>query len=144
MTGRPTTNVRAAVPEDEAAIHTLAAGMATSFVVERESFQRSLVDVLASETAVLLVAETDSAISGYVLGFTHPAFYANGHVAWVEEIVVAPKLRRQHIGATLMDEFERRALTTGALVVALATRRASDFYSALGYQESATYYRKIL
>jgi GNAT superfamily N-acetyltransferase len=118
--------------------------MATSFDVERESFRRSLDEVLASDAAVLLVAQTDGAVSGYVLGFTHPAFYANGRVAWVEEIAVVRERRRQRIGALLMEEFERRALSIGARVVALATRRASNFYLALGYAESATYFRKLL
>jgi GNAT superfamily N-acetyltransferase len=118
--------------------------MATSFVVERESFRRSLDEVLASGNAVLLVAETDGEVSGYVLGFTHPAFYANGRVAWVEEIAVRPEQRRQRIGALLIEEFERRAFEAGAKLVALATRRAADFYLAIGYEESATYFRKLL
>jgi hypothetical protein len=29
-------------------------------------------------------------------------------------------------------------------MVALATRRASDFWLAIGYEESATYFRKLL
>ncbi len=33
---------------------------------------------------------------------------------------------------------------SGAAYVALATRRAGAFYDALGYQESATYFKKIL
>ncbi|KAA1026504.1 GNAT family N-acetyltransferase [Pseudonocardia sp. EV170527-09] len=69
---------------------------------------------------------------------------ANGSVAAVEEIAVAQELRRQHIGAMLMTEFEHRSLDMGARVVSLATRRAADFYSSIGYDESAVYYRKIL
>ncbi|HMH89603.1 MAG TPA: hypothetical protein VK586_00830 [Streptosporangiaceae bacterium] len=34
----------------------------------------------------LLVAADEGGCLGYVLGFAHPAFYANGPVAWVEEI----------------------------------------------------------
>ena len=44
----------------------------------------------------------------------------------------------------LMAEFERWATERGAALVALATRRAAPFYLALGYEESATYFRKLL
>jgi GNAT superfamily N-acetyltransferase len=138
------TIIRSATLTDEPAVHSLAAEMATSFVVERESFRRSLGELLASGNAVLLVAETDGEVSGYVLGFTHPAFYANGRVAWVEEIAVRPEQRRQRIGALLIEEFERRAFEAGAKLDAIATRRAADFYLAIGYEESATYFRKLL
>jgi hypothetical protein len=43
-----------------------------------------------------------------------------------------------------MQDFERWAAERGAKLVALATRRAAPFYQALGYQESATYFRKLL
>jgi hypothetical protein len=39
---------------------------------------------------------------------------------------------------------EDLARASGAAYVALATRRAGAFYDALGYQESATYFKKIL
>ena len=38
----------------------------------------------------------------------------------------------------------RYRLTRGSRLVALATRRAARFYAALGYEESATYFRKVL
>jgi GNAT superfamily N-acetyltransferase len=138
------TIIRSATLTDERTIYALAAEMATSFVVEQESFRRSLGELLGPGNAVLLVAETDGQVSGYVLGFTHPAFYANGRVGWVEEIAVRPEQRRQRIGALLMEEFELRAFDAGARLVALATRRAADFYLAIGYEESATYFRKLL
>jgi GNAT superfamily N-acetyltransferase len=65
-------------------------------------------------------------------------------VAWVEEIMVSEALRRQGIGQLLMQEFEAWAVARGCKLVALATRRAAVFYQALGYEESATYFRKLL
>jgi GNAT superfamily N-acetyltransferase len=55
--------------------------------------------------------------------------------------------RGRGIGRILMSAFEQWAAAQGcALValVALATRRATPFYRALGYEESATYFRKVL
>jgi hypothetical protein len=44
-----------------------------------------------------------------------------------------------------MDRFERWAREMAdAQYIAVATRRAHDFYGAIGYGESATYYKKDL
>lgn len=43
-----------------------------------------------------------------------------------------------------MDAFERWAAAKGCTLIALATRRAAPFYRALGYEESAAYFRKVL
>lgn len=71
-------------------------------------------------------------------------FNANGRVSWIEEIMAAESRRRQGIGRALMDEFEKWARSRGSKLIGLATRRAAPFYDALGYEASATYYRKIL
>jgi GNAT superfamily N-acetyltransferase len=52
--------------------------------------------------------------------------------------------RGQGTGRALMDAFEEWAAAEGCALVALATRRAAPFYLALGYDESATYFRKVL
>jgi GNAT superfamily N-acetyltransferase len=75
---------------------------------------------------------------GYVLGTAHPATYASGHVAWVEEIIVREEFRRNGIGKLLMEDFERWAASKNCRVIALATRRAAEFYIGLSYAESAT------
>ena len=71
-------------------------------------------------------------------------FYANGPVAWVEEVVVRDRDRRRGVGRMLMDAFEEWAAGEGCALVALATRRAAPFYRDLDYEESATYFRKLL
>jgi hypothetical protein len=43
----------------------------------------------------------------------------------------------------LMSAFEQWAAAQGCALIALATRRAAPFYRALGYEESATYFRKV-
>jgi GNAT superfamily N-acetyltransferase len=125
-------------------VYELAAGMATSFPVDRDTFRRSFSELIEADGAFVLVADIGGRARGYLLGFTHLAFFANGPIAWLEEIAVEPQLRRQRLGAQLMTEFERRVGAAGARLVALATRRAADFYDALGYEPSATYFRKIL
>jgi len=139
-----TTHIRPAQYADAQAVFTLAQPFATSFVVEEQAFHRSFSALLASSQAHLAVAETARQLVGYVLGFAHYTFFANGRVAWVEEIMVSAAFRRQGIGQLLMQEFEAWAVAQGCKLVALATRRAAAFYQALGYEESAVYFRKLL
>jgi GNAT superfamily N-acetyltransferase len=133
-----------ALPQDEAAVFILARDMATSYQVDRDCFSRAYPQVLVSNDMCLTVAETSGVIIGYVLGTSHLAFYANGKVAWVEEIMVKPDFRRKGIGKLLMQNFEAWAASKECRLVALATRRASDFYQSLGYAESASYFRKTI
>ena len=139
-----TTNIRPAQYADAKAIFALAQPFATSFVVNEQTFHRSFAALLASSQAHLAVAETAQQLVGYVLGFDHYTFFANGPVAWVEEIMVSEPFRRQGIGQLLMQEFEAWARARGCKLLALATRRAATFYQALGYEESAVYFRKLL
>ena len=78
------------------------------------------------------------------LGFDHDTFFANGRVAWVEEIMVDEDVRGRGVGKALMQAFEAWARGRDLKLVALATRRAGQFYLALGYEDSATYFRKML
>jgi GNAT superfamily N-acetyltransferase len=92
----------------------------------------------------VLVADGGNVLVGYLLGFWHLTFYANGPVAWVEEILVRSEDRGRGIGRALMTTFEQWAARRDCTLMALATRRAEPFYSALGYDPSATYLRKVL
>jgi GNAT superfamily N-acetyltransferase len=137
--------IRPATLSDSIAVFALARAFATSFTVEHEAFESSFAALLESPDAfvAVVVGENDN-IAGYVLGFTHHTFFANGRVAWVEEIMVAEEARRGGIGQRLMESFEAWAKERQAKLVALATRRAASFYRSLGYEESATYFRKVL
>jgi GNAT superfamily N-acetyltransferase len=137
-------DIRRAAPQDTEAVLALARDFATSFVVEPVAFRKSFSTLLADPHACLLIAEQDGQVVGYLLGFEHMTFYANGPVAWVEEITVSTHHRRRGVGRLLMQGFEGWAAARGARLVALATRRAASFYQALGYAESASYFRKLL
>lgn len=132
--------VRRAGADDADGVASLAAELAQSFAFSREAFDASYRALLAADDACLLLAVHGGPV-GYVLGFTHLTFYANGPVAWVEEIVVRD--RGRGIGRALMSAFEQWAFDRRCALVALATRRAAPFYLALGYEECATYFRKL-
>ncbi len=136
--------IRPAELSDSNALFSLASAFATSFTVERASFDSSLAALLQSSDALLAVASEDERVVGYVLGFDHPTFYANGRVAWIEEIMVADDARRRGVGRQLMAHVEAWAQSRNAKLIALATRRAAPFYRSLGYEESAAYFRRLL
>jgi len=136
--------VRKVISGDLNSLLPLVADFATSFVISETAYRKSLHNILMNPCALALVAEDNGTPIGYCLGFYHDTFYANGRVAWLEEIMVSSSYRRRGIGESMMSTFEEWARAQGAVLSALATRRASAFYEALGYQESATYFRKLL
>lgn len=137
------THIRLAGPEDAAALLALAKDLATSFAVEDACFHQSLASLFSDQSAYLAVAE-DQEVVAYILGFDHVTFFANGRVAWVEELMVRHDQRRSGIGRLLMQSFEAWAKSRNSKLIALATRRAAPFYRALGYEDSAIYFRKVL
>jgi GNAT superfamily N-acetyltransferase len=137
-------NVRRANARDLDSLFALLEQFATSFKPERASFERCASRLLTDDSVWLAVAEHDAEVVGYCLGFDHCALYANGRVSWVEEITIKEGLRRRGIGRALMAAFEAWAQSRDSKLVALATRRAAPFYTALGYEESAVYFRKMV
>jgi GNAT superfamily N-acetyltransferase len=138
--------IRRATIGDADGVADLARQLAQSLTFDAGKFRVYYPALLAQatdDTCLLLAVDEDEPL-GYLLGFRHYAFFANGPVAVVEEIVVRGSHHGQGIGRALMDEFERWAEILECTLVSLATRRAAEFYRALGYEESATYFRKLL
>jgi GNAT superfamily N-acetyltransferase len=137
--------VRPARLDDGDLIWPLTQQFATSFEPERSAFDSAYASLLGRPGNFMAVAELRSAgIAGYTLATSHLTLFANGPVAWVEELMVSPDWRRGGVGAALMQATEQWAAEQGAAYLALATRRAADFYGAIGYSESATFFRKFL
>jgi GNAT superfamily N-acetyltransferase len=136
--------VRPARPADLDQVWPLARDFATSYRPVRESYEQTFARVLESPHALFLVAADGASIRGYLLAHAHDTFLANGPVAWVEELMVDAPSRGQGIGRALMNDAERWAASAGAAYVSLASRRAGLFYLALGYDESATFYKKAV
>jgi GNAT superfamily N-acetyltransferase len=106
--------IRRAGVGDADSVASLAAELAMSFQFSAESFRASYPALLAADGARLLLAVNGRECHGYLLGFRHLTFYANGPVGWVEEIIVRQRHRGQSIGRALMNAFEQWAAVRGA------------------------------
>lgn len=136
--------IRRAEPADEPQLFALTRAFATTFVPEPEPFAHAFRHLLQQEDAALFVAERTQELTGYLLGFDHYSLSTNGRISWVEELMVREDCRRLGLGRELMSTFERWALERHSQLIALATRRAAPFYTAIGYEQSAVYFRKKL
>src|ERR1700722_16338042 len=97
--------IRHAGAGDIDGVAALAAELALSFEFSPAEFRVSYPALLAADGTCLLLAADGSECAGYLLGFRHLTFYANGPVAWVEELVVRDRDRERGIGRALMDAF---------------------------------------
>ena len=138
--------IRAAEDKDEEDVFRLACQLAPSFILRRDSFSSSFVELLNDPAVCLYVLVLEEGgVVGYILGWSHRAFFANASVAWVQEIVIDPEYRREGLGVSLMSSFEQWAVARGANLVSLTSKRARDFYSSIGYSAAeATYFKKSI
>ena len=138
-------SLRPASVADSDELFPLTRDLATTFVPTPVVFQESLSRLSADPNAMLTVAEEHSShhLVGYLLGFRHDTFIADGPIGWVEELYVRPEARRAGIAKALMEAFESWAWARGVTMVALATRRAQAFYEAIGYESTAIFLQKL-
>jgi len=141
---QPSIRVRHARASDRDAIFALAKDFATSFTVSRIAFEVNFPRLVGRDDVACLVVEDEGGVHGYCLAFDHPTFYANGRVTHVEEVAVHVDHRGKGLGRMLMAAVEIWALGRSSKVAGVATRRAAAFYRALKYEQSATYFRKVL
>jgi GNAT superfamily N-acetyltransferase len=134
--------IRPARAEDGAEVWPLVKDFAVSYEPEKRVFERSFTDLLSRPDTLVAVAEEGGSIIGYLLASWHGTFFADGPVAWVEELMVAQPARGSGVGRALVAEAERWARSVPCAYLALASRRAGAFYEALTYEPSATYFRK--
>lgn len=119
-------------------------GYAVPFTPEKAVLKKTMSKLLEDSSSNLNVAVVENKIVGYCLAFDHYTFNANGRVLWVEELAVQETHRRRGIGKGLMMHVEKWAEARDSKVVSLATSRAPLFYKAIGYEETASYFRKII
>ena len=144
MQDDPMFSIRQASIADEKAVFLLASQLSSKFVVNRAAFKAAFQKLVNEGGVYLRVVETSGQVVAYLLGWCRTAFYSNGPVGWVQEVVVLPSFRRRGLGRQLMHDFEKWISEQGGGIVSLAASGSKAFYVALGYAESASYFKKAI
>ena len=133
--------VRPAGAEDAESVFEMLGDFATSYVPERAAFDRSYPTIVARREGELLVAEDPRGVVGYILAADMLTLFANGPVTELLELYVRPSSRGEGIGRSLVAEAVQSASRRGALEVTAPTRRAREFYLAVGFESTAEYFK---
>ncbi len=136
--------MRRALDHDEERMFDLVRQFPTPTPPSRRAFSDCYRARLPDPASYIGLAEIDDVLVGYISAYSHPAFYAGGQTAWVDEIFVSEAFRRKGIGTALLEACEQWATELGCVLVSLATARSGPFYLNLGYQTAAGYYKKYL
>ena len=137
-------NIRKATQDDLSSILHLASQLSDATHIDERQFLKNLPMMLNDEQHCLLIATNDQKVIGYLSSYFHRTIYANGQVAYIDEIVIEDSHRGQKIGTDLMAKFELIAADYQCRLISLATAGAKGFYEKLGYSSKAQYYKKYL
>ncbi len=140
--------IRAASAADNAAVFRLCQQLdMINPPADRDDFDVSFFHILRSRGEgrdVLLVAEDDGgAVVGYAYLTVSRLLYAGGLSAHLEELVVDTAARGAGLGSDLVRACERVCVDRGVGQLTMSTRRAGAFYSRLGYERTADFYKKL-
>lgn len=136
--------IRPARPADADQLFRLVEQFATSYRPDRAAFDRHFPRLLAADSTDCLVADGGGDLLGYVLAFQLLTLYANGIVVELQELMVAPEHRGRGTGRRLVEAIVARARDAGAVEVTVPTRRAREYYLRIGFEETATYFKRRL
>ncbi len=134
--------IRQGEDRDREAVFKMARILVVSQPLDLEAFNKQWPAILANPSVYFRVFEEEGQLLGYCLGHLHSTFYANGPVAWLEEMYIDEKHRLRGLGRQMVEAFEIWAASKDSSLAAMATRRAWEFYMACGYVESARYFNK--
>jgi len=134
-------HIRPADVTDADSVFELLRQFATSHPVRRATFDRDYEPLLSLtyDGTDLLVADEQGEVVGYALATRSLVLYAGGPVCELQELVVAPAHRNKGVGTALLKAIIARARAAGAVEVTVPTRRATDYYRALGFEEAGTF-----
>ncbi|KUO05591.1 GNAT family N-acetyltransferase [Streptomyces caeruleatus] len=135
--------IRDAAPSDADDVYRLLSGFVTSYGPNRAVFDDvtfpRIIETAADGRAEFLVAEQDSRVVGYLLALRMPTLFAGGTILELLELTVDAPVRGRGTGSALIRAAQARAWEAKDVEVTVPTRRAADFYRALGFHETAAY-----
>ncbi len=107
-----------------------------------EGYRRWLGQEIGSDEAIVLVAELDGEVVGYLYGRLEKRDFnmlLSAHAA-LHDVLVIDRARRSHAGEALVTDFARLAAERGAprivLHTAVSNTRAQALFRKLGFRET--------
>jgi N-acetylglutamate synthase-like GNAT family acetyltransferase len=104
------------------------------------AFRESLDD---GDRSVLLVAEVDGGVVGYVLMTVARLLYTRDDAAQIQELVVDARVQGHGVGSRLVSAVEDICLQRGLEQLTVASSRSPAFYDRLDYRSTADYLKKV-
>lgn len=115
-------------------------GWNPAFKADGSTLRQRLQSLITEENALLLVAEVDGQVVGYIHGETITYLLFAGREMMTSEVFVKEKLRGTGIGTALVVAIEAEAAKQKCFRITVMNGREResyqrDFYPSLGYQE---------
>jgi len=126
-------------------------GWNPAFQADGSTLRQRLAALITGENALLLVAEQDRTVVGYIHGEVVTYLLFAGREMLVSELFVMQPKRGQGIGRALMQAIEHEAVNRKCFRITLHNGREREsykrgFYPALGYEErlqTATFSKRL-
>jgi GNAT superfamily N-acetyltransferase len=117
-------------------------GWNPAFRADGSTLRQRLVALTAEENALLLVAEVDGVVAGYIHGEIVTYLLFAGREMLISEVFVIETHRGTGIGTALMRAMEQEAVDRRCFRISLLNSREREsykrgFYPSLGYRERA-------
>ena len=106
----------------------------------QENFGKSMAESLGDEKRILVVAEVDGCVAGFVLGHIsdEPITMSERTSAYISDVSVGFEFRGKGVGRELVDAAMKRLADLGVqdltLLAAVKNECAVGFYEALGFE----------
>jgi 8-oxo-dGTP diphosphatase len=133
----PKVLIRKARPDDEQDVLALLPLIPANADMSPEELEAARLRMRESTALDVLAAEADGEVVGFLVLSFVPAL--TGLRAWIDDVAVDPRRRRQGIGRALVEAAMQRASRRGATHLYMDTSRgnpdAKEFYAACGFEE---------
>jgi ribosomal protein S18 acetylase RimI-like enzyme len=130
--------IRTGNEDDLAALAALAVELLPG-EAEAETRLSVLGQSLMDPNYVLLVADADGKIIGFIDHWVINDFVHGGKLGCIQNLYVSPEYRRKGVGSTLLKEMIKRAKANGVLEIHVSTefdnKDAIEFYRKQGFPE---------
>lgn len=135
-------HIRSANVNDRDSVFALVEQLASTYNVDRAAFSDAFDHALSNDDHVLLVAEMDDRVVGYVLMTIARLMYTRDDAAQIQELIVDAGSRASGVGSALVHAVEDLCRARALTQLSVASSRGAAFYDRLDYRSTADFLKK--